>query len=111
MFHKISPILPTVNFQTTAAFYKDKLDFEITYYGNYLVVKKETIELFFYEDKDIFYPLSCFIFVSNVEDMYANYCSLSMISLDNKLKVKPGNLKEFVIVDNNGHQLRMGEKQ
>lgn len=110
MFHKISPILPTLNIQTTALFYKEKLSFDIAYFGNYLVVSKENIELFFYEEKDIFSPSSCFIFVSNVEDMYAVFSSMGMIGLDGKLKVKPGNLKEFGIVDNNGHQLRFGEK-
>ena len=110
MFHKISPILPTINIQTTGLFYKEKLDFDISYFGNYLVVSKETIELFFYEDKDIFFPLSCFIFVSNVEDMYSKFSSMGLISLDGKLKIKPGNLKEFEILDNNGHRLRFGEK-
>ena len=110
MFHKISPILPAINMQTTALFYKEKLNFDISYFGNYLVLSKENIELFFYEEKDVFLPLSCFIFVSNVEDMYSKFSSMGMIGLDGKLKIKPGNLKEFEILDNNGHRLRFGEK-
>ena len=112
MFQKISPILPAINIQTTSLFYKDKLNFEISYFGNYLVVSKENIQLFFYEDKDKnnFHPLACFIFVSNIEDLYSKFSSMGMIEPNGKLQVKPGNLKEFGIVDNNGHQLRFGEK-
>ena len=112
MFQKISPILPAINIQTTSLFYKDKLNFEISYFGNYLVVSKENIQLFFYEhkDKNSFRSLACFIFVSNIEDLYAKFSSMGMIEPNGKLQVKPGNLKEFGIVDNNGHQLRFGEK-
>jgi hypothetical protein len=112
MFHKISPILPTLNIQTTGLFYKDRLNFDISYFGNYLVVTKEDIQLFFYEHKNkaAFQNLSCFIFVSNIEDLYAKYSSMGMVEPNRKLQVKPGNLKEFGIVDNNGHELRFGEK-
>ncbi|MEO8771367.1 MAG: hypothetical protein ABI402_14830 [Ferruginibacter sp.] len=112
MFHTISPILPTLNIQTTNLFYKDKLNFDISYFGNYLVVSKENIQLFFYEHKDktTFRSLACFIFVSNIEDLYAKYSSMGMVEPSGQLQIKPGNLKEFGIVDNSGHQLRFGEK-
>ena len=112
MFHKVSPILPSLNIQNTSLFYNDKLNFDISYFGNYLVVSKEDIRLFFYEhkNKQTFQSMACFIFVDNIEDLYAKYSSMGMVEPNGKLQVKPGNLKEFGIVDNNGHQLRFGEK-
>ncbi|MEO6669090.1 MAG: hypothetical protein ABIN36_06420 [Ferruginibacter sp.] len=112
MFHKISPILPTLNIQFTSLFYKDKLNFDISYFGNYLVVSNEAIQLFFFEhkNKSNFQRSSCFIFVSNIEDLYAKFSSMGMVEPNGKLQIKPGNLKEFEILDNNGHQLRFGEK-
>ena len=113
MFHTISPILPTLNIQTTGLFYKDKLNFKITYFGNYLVVTKDGIQLFFYEHKNklTFQSLACFIFVDNIEDLYAKYSSMGMVEPNGQLQIKPGNLKEFGIIDNSGHQLRFGERQ
>jgi hypothetical protein len=75
-----------------------------------MVVSKENIRVFYYEEKDIFYPASCFIFLSNIEDAYAKFSSAGLIEFKNRLCVKPGNLKEFIVEENNGHQIRFGEK-
>ena len=112
MFQKIIPILPAINIQATSLFYEEKLNFTISYFGNYLVVSKEEIQLFFFEckDKHSFRCSSSFIFVNNIEDLYSKFSSMGMIDPNGQLREKPGNLKEFAIVDNNGHQLRFGEK-
>ncbi len=112
MFHSIAPILPARNIQATSLFYRDKLSFEIAYFGNYLVVSREGIEIFFYEPKDkrSIEPLSCFIFVTNIEDLYAKFSSMEMIKPDGKLMERPGKLWEFSIADLNGHVIRFGQK-
>lgn len=112
MFHHIAPILPAKNIQATNLFYRDKLNFDISYFGNYLVVSREGIELFFYEPKDKrnFEPLSFFIFVSNIEDLYSKFSSLEMVKPDGKLVERPGKLWDFSITDVNGHIIRFGQK-
>ncbi len=110
MFQTIAPIFPALNIQITALFYRDKLDFEISWLGNYMVATKGHIQVYFFEDRHNYERYSCFIFVSNIEDMYAKFSSMGMLEAGGMLEVKPGNLKTFRITDNNGHELLFAEK-
>ncbi len=111
MFHKITPILPASNIQHTKLFYEDKLNFDSSYFDNYLVVSKWNIEIYFFEyrDKNSFRNSTCFILVSNIEDLYAKFCSLDLIHPAGQLEEKNSRLKVFSILDNNGHILKFGE--
>ena len=111
MFQSIAPILPARNIQKTNLFYKDKLNFDTMYSGNYLVASKGKIELYFYEVKEsIFKPASCYLFVSNIEDVYAYFSANGLVNPKGMLVEKPGTIKEFFITDNNGNTLYIGEK-
>jgi hypothetical protein len=111
MFHKITPILPASNTELTKLFYEDKLNFESSYFDNYLVVSKWNIEIYFFEhrDKASFRNSSCFIWVSNIEDLYAKFSSLELIHPAGRLEEKNSRMKTFSILDNNGHILKFGE--
>ncbi len=111
MFQKIAPILPCLNILKTNLFYRDQLNFEVSYSRNYLVVSKENIEVYFFEhtNKLTFQSSSCYITVSNIEDLYSRLSSMNMILPGGKITEKPGRIKEFHIVDNNGNELRFGE--
>ena len=113
MFRKTSPILPAKNILTTGLFYRDKLNFYISYTGNYLDLSREGIQIFFYEHSDIqsFLPASCFIFVNNIEDLFAGFSSMGMIGPEGMLVEKQGTIKEFCITDNNGNLLRFRESR
>lgn len=111
MFQSTSPILPAINIQKTSLFYKDKLNFSTIYSGNYLVANKGKIALYFYEVKEsIFKPASCYIFVSNIEDVYAHFSATGLVTPEGRLVEKPGTISEFFILDNNGNTLHIGEK-
>lgn len=111
MFQSTAPILPALNIQNTNLFYKHKLNFDTMYSGNYLVVRKGKIELYFYEVREsIFKPASCYIFVSNIEDVYAQFSATGLVDPKGKLAEKPGTIREFFITDNNGNTLYIGEK-
>ncbi|MEP7165741.1 MAG: hypothetical protein ABI741_13660 [Ferruginibacter sp.] len=111
MLQKIAPILQAINLSETNLFYKNKLKFLTYYYGNYLIVKKEGIEIHFVECKNPknFIPSGCCIFDNNLEDLYAKYSSMDMIGPAGNLKNNPRGKKEFFIVDNNGNELRFCE--
>ena len=111
MFHSIAPILTALNIQTTNSFYKDKLEFDTAYVGNYLIVSKENIKIYFIENKNklTFQTSSCYISVSNIEDLYVKFSKMEMINPVGRLEEKPWKMKEFYITDNNGNQLNFGE--
>ena len=111
MLQKIAPILPAIDLSETNLFYKNKLKFLTYFYGNYLVVKKEDIEIHFVEWKDPrnFVASGCCIFDNNIEDLYAKCCSMDMIGPDGNLKNNSRGKKEFCMVDNNGNQLKFCE--
>lgn len=111
MFQQIAPILPSLNLLETAAFYKDKLGFEISYMNNLLVAMHSGERLFFDETKDKknFASASCLLFVKNIEDVYARFSVNGIVLPKGKLKDQPGRVKSFSIQDNNGHVLQFAE--
>lgn len=111
MLGSIAPLLPVFNLENTNLFYRDKLNFEISYAGNYLVAARDGIRIYFTElrDKRNFVPSTCFIFVKNIEDIYAYFSSINMILPDDRLRELTGRIKEFTIRDINGHELRFTE--
>jgi len=110
---KTVPILPALNIQKTILFYRDKLNFTILNYGNYIVAYNKNAELHFYKSEDEYLCRNsgCYILVSNIEDFYASLSAKDLIRPDGKLEAKPWNMKEFSILDNNGNLIRFGEKQ
>ena len=101
MLQKIAPILPAIDLQETNLFYKNKLKFLTHYYGNYLIVIKEGIQIHFVECKDPrnFIASACCISDNNIEDLFARFCSMDMISPAGNLKDNSRGKKEFCIVD------------
>ena len=109
---KTIPVLPALDIDATICFYRDKLDFNVVNYGNYLIATCKNAELHFFESKDEYLcrHSGCYIMVANIEDFYARLSSRDVIRPEGKLESKPWNRKEFSIVDNNGNNLRFGEK-
>ncbi|HSN62272.1 MAG TPA: hypothetical protein VLR49_15140 [Ferruginibacter sp.] len=112
MIQKVSPILPALNIEETKMFYRGKLNFDITDQSNHLVVYNSNIEIHFYKTTDRYLceNTSCFIFVSNIEDLYLRLSALDIILPAGKLVTKQWGYKEFDVLDNNGNLLRFVEK-
>ena len=110
MLQKIAPILPAYSITETDLFFRNKLKFLTSNYGNYLVVKKDQIEIHYFEwpGNGKFVASSCYIFANNIEDLFAKFSSMDVINPKGNLKDNSWGKKEFHILDNNGNVLRFG---
>jgi hypothetical protein len=113
MLQKAIPLLPAHDINKTIDFYEYKLGFKSFNYGNYIMLHYKSVEIHFYytKDKSICKNNSCYILVSNIEDLYAGFSLKEIINPEQKLQDKPWGTKEFSIVDNNGNVIRFGEKK
>jgi len=110
--YKVAPILPALNINETICFYRDKLQFSIRIYANYFIAYTKYFEIHFYKtyDKYLCENASCYIMVTDIEDLYLHFSSLDIIKPDGKLETKAWGVKEFSIFDNNGNLLRFAER-
>ncbi len=113
MFEKAVPILPANNISDTIEFYTCKLGFTGLSFGNYGIVKYKNAEIhiFLADSKKKFEYASCYIFVDNVEDLYADLSAKELIYPKGQLLNKHWGCKEFSITDNNGNVIRLGQKK
>jgi hypothetical protein len=113
MLQKSVPLLPARNISDAIDFYKCKLGFTSANFGDYAILKSNTAEihLFMADTRKRFEPAGCYIFVDNVEDLYADLCAKGLIYPKGKLIDKPRGFKEFTILDNNGNIIRFGQKR
>ena len=111
MLQKIAPILPAYSITETELFYRNRLKCLTRNYGNYLVIKKDHIEIHYYEwaGSGKFTPASCYIFESNIQDLFAKLSSMDVVTPKGNLKDNAWGKKEFYVLDNNGNFLRFGE--
>ena len=110
MLHKIAPILPAYSISQTNLFFRNTMTFLTQNYGNYLVVKKGEIEIHYYQwpGPGNFVPVSCYLFDTNIEDLYARFSSMDLMKPAGNLKDNSWGKKEFYILDNNENILRFG---
>jgi hypothetical protein len=112
MFKKTVPVLWAVNITDTIEFYKCKLGFAATSFGNYAIVQSGAAEIHFCmaDTRTIFEKGNCYIFTDNIEDLYADLSAKELIRPKNKLITKHRGYKEFSIEDNNGNTICFGQK-
>jgi hypothetical protein len=113
MILKSIPVLPMLNTKETIKFYETILGFTAVDSGGYLQMKKEGIRLHFFlcADEYLCANTSCYIIVTNIEDLYIELCAQEMIPLNNKLAGDQWGKKEFSVLDNNGNTLRFVEEK
>lgn len=98
----------------TKNFYIHKLGFaEISDYGDYLLLKKDDIEIHFFEFKGLKpeenYGM-VYIRVQNIDELYENMVKNNVeIYPNGKLQLKPWRQKEFSILDPDHNLLTFGE--
>ena len=112
MLQKIIPILTALNIKETIMFYENKLGFTCVNKGSYVIMKKDAIELHFVlcTDINLFKTQGCYIKVSDIACLYSDFSTAEIITPNGKLLNKPGGIKEFIIKDNNGNQLRFAQE-
>ena len=113
LLQKAIPILPTSNIRDSIDFYEIKLGFKGTSFGNYAILNCGNVELHLVmsNPKLAFERGSCYISVSNIQDLYANYSAKDLIKPKGKLTDKPWGVMEFSISDNNGNTLHFAGKK
>lgn len=114
MLTTINPKLPMRDKSATKAFYIDQLGFtEIGDYGDYLLLKKDLIEIHFFE----FAALNptenygqVYIRTNAIENLYQSFLDKKVCIHPNApLQTKPWGQKEFAILDPDNNLLTFGQ--
>lgn len=118
MLTNICPKLPMRNRQVTMDFYQKQLGF--TYMGSddfkvYLIMQKDSIQIHFFEYKDL-NPLEnygqVYIRTNDIEAVYKNFISNKVpIHPNGHLQIKPWGQKEFSLLDPDNNLLTFGQNQ
>lgn len=114
MLKSIIPKLPMRNIKLTKAYYIDILDFtEVADYGDYLLLKKDEIEIHFFEFKKLNPKENygqVYIRVNNIDDFYKSLVDNKVaIHPNGSLQTKPWGQKEFSLLDPDTNLLTFGE--
>ncbi|MBI1261015.1 MAG: VOC family protein [Rhizobiales bacterium] len=110
------PVLASLNIDESRRFYTEKLGFVAELYGDYLIVRRDEIELHFWLADDRIHPenTSCYIRGGQVPALYDDL-STRGIGVDpigqerlSEFVVRPWGMKEFYVWDVHGNLLKFG---
>ena len=110
----VIPKLPMRDKALTKIFYVNQLSFElISDYGDYILLKKDEIEIHFFEFKSLD-PLEnygqVYIRVSDIDALYKDLNESGVsIHPNGKLEIKPWGQKEFSLLDPDNNLLTFGQ--
>ncbi len=114
MLKDIIPKLPMRNKSLTKEFYLNQLSFElISDYGDYILLKKDEIEIHFFEFNSLD-PLEnygqVYIRVIDIDELYKSLLDKSIaIHPNGHLEVRPWGQKEFSLLDPDHNLLTFGQ--
>ncbi len=114
MLTNINPKLPMRDKNATKYFYLKKLEFkELGDYGDYLLIKKDSIEIHFFEFKDLDPKENygqVYIRTDDIDNLYQSLLDRKIdIHPNGKLQAKPWGQKEFSLLDPNSNLLTFGQ--
>ena len=110
------PVLASLDLDQSKRFYTEKLGFAAERYGDYLIVKRDDMEMHFWLTDDRIHPenTSCYIRGGQVPALYEEYAKAG-IGTDpvggeriSDFVVRPWNMKEFYVWDCHGNLLKFG---
>lgn len=106
------PILASLNEDETIKFYTEKLGF--TFHSNwdgYLIFSRDGMNIHHWPcgDANIAKNTGCYVNMSDVDALYAEYQPHGIIHPDGALEDKPWGMRQFSIVDNNGNLIHFGQ--
>ena len=115
MLKDIHPKLPMRNKDITKKYYLDNLGFmESGDYGDYLMVKKDDIEIHFFEFSDLDPKENygqVYIRTSDIESLYNSLLQNKIVIHPNgPLASKPWGQKEFSLLDPDNNLLTFGQR-
>lgn len=114
MLTDINPKLPMRDKIVTKEFYINKLEFiEISDFGDYLLIRKDNIEIHFFEFKDLEPKNSygqVYIRTDSIDKLYQTLLDKKVsIHPNGHLETKPWGQKEFAILDPDNNLLTFGQ--
>jgi catechol 2,3-dioxygenase-like lactoylglutathione lyase family enzyme len=112
MLKSAVPILASLNAEQTIQFYTEQLGF--TFHNNwdgYLIFSRDEIQIHLWptNDEDIPKNTGCYVNVTEVKKLYAEYEPKNLIHPHGKLETKPWGMRQFSVLDNNGNIIHFGE--
>ncbi len=115
MLTTINPKLPMRNKNATKTYYIELLGFtEIGDYGDYLLLKKDQIEIHFFEFKTLNPKENygqVYIRTHEIEKVYQSFLDKKIpIHPNGSLQTKPWGQKEFALLDPDNNLLTFGER-
>ncbi|MES2417462.1 MAG: VOC family protein [Bacteroidota bacterium] len=106
------PILASLNKEETITFYTQKLGFTFhSDWDGYLIFSKDEIGLHLWPTDDPAIPKAtgCYINVTAVDELYAEYQQQGVVHPNGTLKDMVWGKRQFSILDNNGNIIHFGE--
>ncbi|WP_417690050.1 bleomycin resistance protein [Roseibium sp.] len=104
---EVLPVLPSLDFDETQAFYGDELGFGVVYSSaTRLILRRVQIELHFWKtDQRVFCEnSSCYLRGGGIDALYAEFSERKVPGLSD-YEVRPWDMKEFYIHDPHGNLL------
>lgn len=112
MLQTAIPVLASLNEGETVKFYTEKLGFTFhASWDSYLIMSRDGVFIHLWPcaDPAIAKSTSCYINVTEVEKLYAEYKSAGVVHPNGELQDRPWKMKEFSILDNNGNLIHFGQ--
>lgn len=116
MLQSINPKLPMLDKAITKAYYIDQLGFEnlgSSNYDEYLMVRKDQIEIHFFEFKGLDPKENygqVYIRTNDIEGLYQSFINKQVaIHPNGALQIKPWGQKEFSLLDPNNNLITFGQ--
>jgi catechol 2,3-dioxygenase-like lactoylglutathione lyase family enzyme len=111
MIKKATPILPSLNEAETIQFYTEKLGFTFVFNNNgYLIFVRDGINVHLWPCTDPAQAINCgfYLYVTDIEDIYAEYKAHNLIHPNGDLSQKAWG-RQFAVVDNNGNIIYLAD--
>jgi catechol 2,3-dioxygenase-like lactoylglutathione lyase family enzyme len=103
------PVLASLDLIETERFYCDALGFAVERFDDYLIAKRDRMELHFALVSEPGQPAhsSCYIRGGQIVALYEEFRAKEVARLSD-FAVRPWNMKEFIVHDPHGNLLRFG---
>ncbi|RYY37509.1 MAG: VOC family protein [Sphingobacteriaceae bacterium] len=113
MLQTAIPILASLNADETVAFYTEKLGFNCdNVYPGYLIFSRDAIfiHLWACDNPEIPKATGCYIYVTEIDQLYAEYKAIGLIHPNGPLKDTTWGMRQFSVLDNNGNIINFGQR-
>lgn len=110
------PVLASLDLEQTKNFYETKLGFAAELYGDYMIARRDDMEIHFWLADDRIHPenTSCYIRGGQVPALYEEFSKkrIGENPIDGErisdFQVRPWGMKEFYVWDCHGNLLKFG---